>query len=79
MGLVEGGDMEEEEEGEDEEMGTHRVAAEKRAVLTPSESERAFGQFDESDAESSAGSSGSESWWTPSRCGIELKRGMRDH
>lgn len=64
-----------EEEGDkgDEEMGTRQVVIKKRTVLTPSESEGASGQFDDSDAESSASSSESESWWSPSRCGIELE------
>lgn len=43
--------------------------------------ERVPGHFDEEESDSESdfglntGSSGSESSWTPSRCGIELKRG----
>lgn len=48
----------------------------KRVNLTPSESESGSDLSDESDAESSTGSSGSSGSWTPSRCGMELGRGL---
>lgn len=66
-----------EDELVDEEM-EEAEAVRKWAGFTPS---RVPGHFDgeESDSESdfgcNTGNSGSESSWTPSRCGIELKRG----
>lgn len=61
-------EKEREEDEAEAEAAAHWVAVGKRTNFTPS--------FSESDAGSSTGSSGSESWWSPSRCGMELGRGI---